>query len=172
MTSAYGTALRRLARRDHSEDEMRRALRERGHAQDEIDATVLRLRQERALDDVSFAARYARSRMAHAGLGRNRIRRDLRARGVERQVAENGLRAAADDVSEAEVLERVARRYWSAHRADEPPRRLQKLWAFLLRRGFPVTLVTERLRHLWPRLRDALDGLEPAAEPEESRRDA
>jgi hypothetical protein len=35
----------------------------------------------------------------------------------------------------------------------------------LLRRGFPATLILSRLKALWPRWQDALEGLEPA-EPE------
>jgi hypothetical protein len=38
---------------------------------------------------------------------------------------------------------------------------MQKLWGFLLRRGFPPDLVNERVRALWPRWSDALAGLEP-----------
>ena len=41
------------------------------------------------------------------------------------------------------------------------PRRVQKLWAFLLRRGFPAELVGARLRALWPRWADALLDLPP-----------
>ena len=166
MPSAYQRALRRLSRRDHSEQEIRRALAGKGHEETEIDEAVARLRRERALDDAGFAARFARSRMVWAGLGRNRIRRDLGARGVARTTTEAALTEAASEVSEAEVLERAARRYWTLHATDEPRRRIQKLWAFLLRRGFPASLVQERLRALWPRWTDALEGLEPTSEGE------
>ena len=172
MPSAYQRALRRLARRDHSEQEIRRALLEKGHEGAEIDEAVTRLRRERALDDDAFASRFARSRMAHSGLGRNRIRRDLRARGVASRVVERGLREAAQEVSEPELLDRVARRYWSAHATDEPMRRVRRLWAFLLRRGFPTGLVQERLRGLWPRWSDALEGLEPTEHEDDHGRDS
>ncbi|HSB62109.1 MAG TPA: RecX family transcriptional regulator, partial [Vicinamibacteria bacterium] len=109
---------------------------------------------------------YARSRLAGHGLGRLRVRGGLDRRGVERGPAEAGLRAALEEVSEPAVLEALARRYWRQHGRDEPARRLCKLWAFLLRRGFPAPLVEERLRALWPRWSDALAGLEPAAEDE------
>jgi regulatory protein len=174
MPSAYQRALRRLSRRDHSEQEIRRALAGKGHEELEIEEAVARLRRERALDDFGFAARFARSRMVWAGLGRNRIRRDLGARGVSRTATEAALREAASEVSEGEVLERAARRYWALHATVEPQRRIQKLWAFLLRRGFPAGLVQERLKGLWPRWTDCLDGLEPAGEREmeEHRRDS
>jgi len=160
--TAYGRALARLARRDHSAAEMRRALRRAGHGDTEVERVVARLTAERYLDDAGLAARYARSRIAGQGLGRNRVRAGLRVRGVARATAEAGLREALAEVSEAAALDALARRYWRQHTAEAaPPRRLQKLWAFLLRRGFPAGLVGERLRRLWPRHRDALEGLEP-----------
>ena len=71
---------------------------------------------------------------------------------------------ALRDVSEADALESLARRYWRLHPRDEPLRRIRKLWAFLLRRGFPAGMVRERLAALWPRWRE---GLEDLPEPDE-----
>ena len=124
---------------------------------------MARLRRDRYLDDAGFAARLARSRMAHAGMGRNRVRMELRKKGVRRRRAEAGLKRGP--------LGGRRRRKWStawlggsgrSRDADEPRHRLRKLWAFLLRRGFPAGLVHDRLRALWPRWSDALEGLEPA----------
>lgn len=56
----------------------------------------------------------------------------------------------------------MARQYWKNKTRDDPQRKLRNLWGFLLRRGFPATLVVTRLRSLWPRWQDALDGLDPA----------
>ena len=86
----------------------------------------------------------------------------LRQRGVEAGHTEAGIRTALREVDEAAVLDSLARRYWKLHERTEPERRLPRLWAFLLRRGFPSGLVRERLSALWPRWRDALEGLEPA----------
>jgi hypothetical protein len=61
-------------------------------------------------------------------------------------------------IDERGVLDRVARAYWRSHGRDEPPRRLRKLWVFLLRRGFPPALVRERLGALWPGTHRMLEG--------------
>jgi regulatory protein len=163
--TAYRRAVLRLGRRDHTVAELRRALVERGHGAEEVDAAIERLRRERYLDDRGYAERFARSRMANHGLGRLRVRQALRQRGVGRGEVEAGLRRAAAEVDEAAVLDGVARRYWKAHARVEPERRLPRLWAFLLRRGFPPGLVRDRLSALWPRWSDALEGLEPLDEP-------
>jgi len=140
---------------------MRGALQDAGYAEDEIDATIVRLRAERLLDDATFATRFATSRIAHQGLGRHRVRMALRQKGVPKAVAEAGLQEALGEVSEAGALDALARRYWRQRVREDPARRLRKLWVFLLRRGFPGALVSERLKALWPRHQDALDGLEP-----------
>jgi regulatory protein len=160
--SAYQRALKRLARRDHSVAELRRALVARGHAPEEIEAAIERLRRERYLDDAGYAERFARSRLAHQGHGRALIRQGLRRRGVGRSEAEAGLAGALREVDETAVLDSLARRYWRQHTRSEPKQRLPRLWAFLVRRGFAPGLVRDRLSALWPRWSDALEGLEPA----------
>jgi regulatory protein len=167
--SAYQRALGRLARRDHTAAELRRALAARGHEPDEIEAALERLRRERYLDDRTYAERFARSRLAHHGHGRALVRQGLRQRGVSRADAEAGLVGALGEVNERTVVDTLARRYWRTHARVEPSRRLPRLWAFLLRRGFPAGLVRDRLAALWPRWADALEGLEPAEPVEEGR---
>src|SRR5262245_28911988 len=167
--SAYQRALGRLARRDHSVAELRRALVARGHEEDEVEAALERLRRERYLDDAGYAERYARSRLAHHGQGRALVRQGLRQRGITRPETEAGLRSALREVDEKAVLDALARRYWRQHARVEPAKRLPRLWAFLLRRGFAASLVHERLRALWPRWADALDGLEPVELTDEGR---
>jgi regulatory protein len=158
--SPYARALARLARRDHSEDEIRQALLRDGSTEEEAHETVRRLKRERYLDDAGFAERLARSRLAHQGLGRNRIRLELRRKGVGRATVEAGLAEALREVPEREVLDGLARRFWRSRAADDPRRRIRKLWAFLVRRGFPAEMVYDELRVLWPRWSDALEGLE------------
>jgi regulatory protein len=149
-----------LGRRDRSKEESRRALLRDGSEEVAVAEVIARLTADRYLDDAGYAARVARARLRYDGLGRNRIRQDLRARGVPRDLAEGGLAEALTEVPEAETLDRVAQRYWRNRVSDEPRDRLRKLWAFLVRRGFPSDLVRARLAELWPRWRDALDGLE------------
>jgi regulatory protein len=142
---------------------MRRALARAGYEPPAVDAVLARLAKHRYLDDAGYAARVARTRLRYDGMGRHRIRQDLRLRGVDRKTAEAGIAEAVTEVPEAEALDRAAQKYWRTH-ADEPRVRLRKLWAFLVRRGFPAGLVHDRLGALWPRWREALAGLEATDE--------
>jgi regulatory protein len=142
---------------------MRRALRRKGFATDQVEQAIERLLAARYLDDSVFAERFAHSRLASRGQGRNRVRRDLRSRGVASSTAEAALTRALGDVSEAEALDALARKYWRQRSHDEPVRRMRKLWAFLLRRGYPASLVVDRLRVLWPRWSGGIEDL-PASD--------
>jgi regulatory protein len=158
---AYLTALRRLARRDHSEAELRRALAQAGFEEGQVGATLDRLRRERALDDARFAAAFARSRLAVAALGGRRIRADLHARGVPRETTERALHSALADVPEAEALDSAIRRLLPRGAQASPEKRIRRLWASLLRRGFAPDQVRRRLAVLRPAWRDMLDELAP-----------
>jgi regulatory protein len=160
--SAYASALRRLARRDHSVHELRTALENEGHLKEDIDDAVKRLQAVRYVDDRSFAERYTRSRAVSHGQGRRRIRQGLRARGVDRELTERALASIEADGTEREALDTAARKYWKIHAKVEPETRMRRLWVFLLRRGFPAGLVHERLRSLWPRHGETLEGLDVA----------
>jgi hypothetical protein len=88
---------------------------------------------------------------------------------VSRAETEAGLTSALGEVDEKAVLDALARRYWRQHARVEPARRLPRLWAFLVRRGYAASLVHDRLRALWPRWADALEGLEPVEAIDERR---
>ena len=164
---AYGKALARLARREMSSAEVRRGLTRDGFEPAAVDRAVESLLERRYLDDARMGERFARSRLADRGLGRHRVRQALSQKGLSRGIIDSSLRAALADVSEADQIDRLARRYWRQKVGHAPERRLKGLWAFLIRRGFPPGLVGDRLRALWPRWGDALAGLEPAAESDE-----
>jgi regulatory protein len=165
---AYQKALARLARRDLTAAEVRKGLVRDGFTGAAIDGALTRLSDQKFVDDPRLGARFARSRLSERGLGRHRVRRALQQKGLSRGIIEESLQAALQDVSEADVVDRLARRFWRQKERLEPQRRVQALWAFLLRRGFPAGLVGRRLRSLWPSWSDALAGLEPAeAEPED-----
>jgi regulatory protein len=173
LTSAYERALARLARREQSEAELRRALRRAGHADEEVEGALARLRQRGYVDDAGLATRFARSRLANLGHGRYRIRGALRTRGVAPQAAEEGVQAALSEVPETEALEAVARRYWRQRASVAPAERLRKLTGVLLRRGFPAALVRERLSAIWPEWVRELDAeLEGEGDPDWTGADA
>ena len=135
-------ALRLLARREHSAQELRRKLRQRGVAQCAIERMVGSLQQRRLLSDQRFAEAYVRARR-DKGFGPLRIRAELRERGVAEELIEAELDPS--DPQWRELLRRVReRRFGSAPPGD---RREQARQArFLQQRGFAAGEIRELLR--------------------------
>ncbi len=123
-------ALRLLARREHSRAELARRLRTYASAAEELETLLEDLSRRRLLSD----ERYAESR-AHSlsrKYGSARIAHELRARGVEKELA-----LAASKVVRETELER-AREVWRRKFRDPPRTRGEraKQMRFLQSRGF------------------------------------
>lgn len=90
--TARHVAMDYLARRDHSEAELRRKLASRDFTADEIDATLGDLVREGLASDARFAEAFAAHR-ARRGQGPVRIRVELESRGVAGELIDEQLRA-------------------------------------------------------------------------------
>src|SRR5689334_5576587 len=75
------TALRLLARREHSVEELRHKLLRRGYAATPVETVVRQLANRRLISDVRFAGALVRTRSAR-GYGPVRIRAELRRQGI------------------------------------------------------------------------------------------
>jgi regulatory protein len=125
-------AMRLLARREHSQQELRQKLLLREHPEELIDAAIAELAAENLLSDARFAEEFVRSRR-EKGFGPQRIRAELRQRGVDPTVAESHLRSPEEDW-QARALTLYRRRF-----GDKPPRdhaERSKRYRFLMGRGF------------------------------------
>jgi regulatory protein len=133
---AWDRAIRLLAARDRSEQEIRSRLAAAGEPATSIAATVHRLRQRRYLDDRRFALGLA-EQANRRGYGSEYVRAQLQHKGVADQVIEQALHANfADEVE-------LARRALTRRFPEEPrqPAERAKAVRFLLRRGFPEAVV-------------------------------
>jgi regulatory protein len=149
--SARELAAQYLAARPRSRWEVARRLRRAGAAEELITGTLLRLEQLGFVDDLAFARWWAGQRDQHAPRGRRLIEAELRRRGVAREVLEAlrtereetpGAPAEGDTAwtDEERAREALARRLRGAPVPDDP-REIQRLAAFLARRGFEPDIV-------------------------------
>lgn len=125
-------AMNLLARREHSELELRRKLASRGFEPALIDAAIASLLADRLLDDARFTEAYIRYRSSR-GYGPVRIRQELKERGISDELL-------ADHLDERDALwrEQVAevrnKRFSGESPADYKERARQA--RFLQYRGF------------------------------------
>ena len=129
---ARNSAMRLLARREHSRTELRRKLVSRGFENDLVEELLQGLEDQDLLSDERFAMSLIASR-AETGYGPNRISLELRNRGVSEELARDALAKAEVDWEER-LTDQVARKFGSdpAQTFPEWARRAR----YLERRGF------------------------------------
>ena len=140
------TALRMLARRPYSLAEMRRALERKFTDSNQVRATIARLRELHYLDDKKFAEQYASSLARNRAFGRQRIRRELKAKLVDYRQIEPALSQAFDETSEHDLLEQTLEKKLRTLRLPLTRAKLASLCQSLLRRGFRGDQIMKAVR--------------------------
>ncbi len=140
---ARAVALRFIAFRERTSEEIRRRLRRAEYSDSVIEDVVEHLRDAGLVDDRRFAAAYAEARFRSRGYGPNRIRAELRKKGispVDIGAAIDSLQAANDEVLER-AREIGATRWDRLHNESDLLKRKKKVYDYLCRRGFSFDTV-------------------------------
>ncbi len=132
-----------LARREHGRVELTRKLRQRGAADELIDAALDRLTEQGLLCEARYLHSFVASR-ARGGHGPLRVREELAQRGLPREAIEQALNEAEIDWSEQ--LRNVWQRKFGQLPVDARERAQQG--RFLAYRGYPLELIGRLLRGL------------------------
>ena len=125
-------ALNLLARREHSQYELRRKLLEKGYASDKIDSLLVILAKEGLQSDARYTEAYVRQR-ATAGFGPRRIRMELQQRGVSDSLLDYYLHQK--EAFWWQVLLSVWQKKYDAQQILDA-KKYAKQQRFLLQRGF------------------------------------
>jgi regulatory protein len=145
----FDYAVRALANRACSSDELRFKLRRRAAALSDIETVIARLVDLGYLDDKRFAEMYTSMRVENDGFGRTRVLHDLRARRVTPKLAEQAVSRAFEDRNEQEMVTAYIERRMpvilaGGHLDDE--RKLAAAYRKLRRAGFSPGAILTVLR--------------------------
>lgn len=145
--ACYDKLLDLLARRPHSETEIRRKLWQRDFPKPLVQETINRAQANGLLDDANFARLYIEEKERLTELSRGRIVADLRKRGIDRQTIEDAfceLEERGDiptgDHEREKALRAATRKWEQLQRETDPQKRREKLLRFLAGRGFTPDL--------------------------------
>lgn len=149
-SKAWNAALRLLEVRPRTEHEIRDRLRRKEFVPEQIDRVVTRLRELELLDDAQFAKLWVANRQNLSPRGAQALRQELRAKGVDRAVADDVIASSTDADSESAACAEVARRAFHKY-ASAPDRATfqRKLGGYLQRRGFSFETMKPVLAELW-----------------------
>jgi len=125
-------ALALLEFRDRTEWELRQKLKEREYSAEEIDETVLFLKEYRYLDDEAYVGRYIRSCAARKS--RRQIRADLEHKGVSREIIDLQLQEKTVD-EDSQIRKLLQKKGYVPGKRLEPTE-YRRIMGALGRRGF------------------------------------
>ncbi len=150
----WEAALKLLAVRARSSEEIRLLLGRRGYEPEEVAAVLDRLRAARYLNDREFARDWVASRAARCGFGPGRLTRELRAKGIADQEIRAALGELLAERTPLGLGEEAARRKLKALQGQPPPVGRRRLAGYLTRRGFSAEIVLCLCRKYFPDTED------------------
>ena len=143
---AYIDGLKMLARRELSEQQVRRRLARRGHESSDIDDAVARLREERAIDDARVAEAIARTETSLRRRGKLRVRMQIERAGIAKSIARQATDDVFDGIDDDTQIELALKKRLRGRAAVADDREFQRLYRFLIGQGFESELVMKTLR--------------------------
>jgi regulatory protein len=144
---ARSIALDRIAARDRTRHELAQSLRARNVPPEVAEQVLDRLQEVGLVDDAAFAESWVESRQQRRHLSRPALRRELQAKGVDREQIDAALESVEYGDELVAARELALRRH--AAIAELPyPVRYRRLAGVLGRRGFGSGIVTQVLREV------------------------
>ncbi|KTD78370.1 recombination regulator RecX [Legionella waltersii] len=142
MTKALDSALRLLARREHSVSELLIKLEQKGHVKDEIQNALDHCRNHGLQSDTRFAEVCCRARVRQ-GYGPLRIKQELKSKGIDEDVIDSVLQLEEGNWGQYayEAWQKKYKRFGNQSFED-----MQKQQRFLLYRGFDWDIITQMFK--------------------------
>lgn len=140
-------SIKLLGFRNRSIRELEGRLRKSGFSEEVIRQTIDGLVQQEYLDDLVFTRTWMDERFRLKGLGKNRVRQELLAKGIDKATIEAELSSYSDQDEKKCALVLAHKKY--PHIRDlDPKKQRQRLYQFLIYRGFDVSIASEILRKI------------------------
>lgn len=162
--SLYEYAVGALARQMRTVAEIKRLMRNRVKEQEHgellVEMVVARLKEQKYLNDTSYAENYSRFRKENEKFGRMRVIQDLKIKGVHGDIIDSVVGAAYGDVDE----EKLAREFLQRKRMVKPEGQKQAARVFraMMRAGFSSRVIFRILKK-WDVDEETLSALESEA---------
>lgn len=146
--STSDTIFKRVAwlcsRREYCSRGIMELLRRKGVEESEADEILLRLRQQKYVDDARYAASFARDKALLAGWGPKKIAYELSVKGISEETVQSALDSVDKDGS-LRRMEEVLRVKWNSVKAPSHAERKLKVLRFAVSRGYPYMQVKKVL---------------------------
>ena len=149
MADPYDVArqivLRQLTMAPRSRHQLEDKLRAKDCPDDVAAAVLDRMTEVGLVDDQAYAAMLVRSQQAGRGLARRALARELRAKGIDADLAEETLASMGEDDEHARARQLVDKKLRSMHGLDRVVQ-TRRLAGMLARKGYPSAMTFAVIR--------------------------
>ena len=143
----FQRAVKLLAAKPRSVAELRERLLEKEWTNEEIvEAVLAKLGEYGYLNDERFAFGYASYRVRQKPMGRQRLKRDLQLKKVDRATADEALRLVFEETPEEELIDRAIEKRTRLRGLPHTRAEIKSLIDHLLRQGFSYELIAGKVR--------------------------
>ncbi len=145
----FERAVKLLAAKPRSVAELReRLLRGKNTNEEVVEIVIARLREYGYLNDERFAFGYASYKVKQKPMGRRRLERDLKFKKVDSGVANEALEMVFAETPEEQLIDKAIAKRLRIRGKPKNRMEAKSLFDHLLRQGFEVELVSEKVRSL------------------------
>lgn len=141
--------LRQLTASSKSRSQLRKKLMEKEVPENIAEELLDRFEEIQLVDDESFAEAWVRSRARSKGLARSAIRRELRDKGIEGDMAETALEQLDDESEESTAKDLVVRKLRAPSMAVDKEKSVRRLVGMLARKGYSPSVAFRIVNEAW-----------------------
>ena len=135
------------AYQERTQQEVRTKLYTYGLEPDDVEEIIVRLGQEKMLDEERYAQSYVRGKYGLKKWGRRKIVQGLKAKGISDYCIKQGLKEIDYDVYEQNLQQLIEKKN-ATEKEKNPFARRQKLTYYLVSKGYESDLVQDALKKL------------------------
>lgn len=147
LRRARNAIFRLLKVRLRSEQEIRERLERKQFCEDIIEKTIQYFKEIELIDDRQFAQKWISSRLLKP-FGMNRIRYELKTKGIQDEIIQQELKNIKDDYPEEEIVLNLVKKQAARHKNIEPNKLKSRIYGYLARKGFRSEIILKALKKL------------------------
>jgi regulatory protein len=147
LDSAKSYAFLLLKFRLRTEQELAGRMKRKKFPPEAIRQTIDFLKEKKFIDDTIFTRGWLDSRLKRS-MGLRRITNELKLKGVKPALIEESIAQVKDSYNEDEVVKDLIRHKAPALKGLEPQKAKQRMYGFLIRRGFSPDVIVDNLNQM------------------------
>lgn len=147
LRRSKNAVFRLLKVRLRSEQEIRERLKRKQFPREIIEKTIQYFKELALVDDRQFAQKWISSRLLRP-FGINRIKYELKTKGIQDGIIQEELKKITDNYPEEEIVLNLARKQAAKHKNIAPDKLKQRVYGCLARKGFRSEIILKAMKKL------------------------